>query len=181
MPHMITKITPSCCRQRMSTVWGGRLRKRFCNMFSESSTGSWAELKLPCCPSKQEEFSENMLQNLFLNLPPQTVSLLLHCTAPAQERERFRLRQLRRRRRRPKLPPQMVTGQPASRRPDSLVVGIEGQVYRTGGRGGLEEDGGCIRSRKLLSRSKFKITSYITKKIYIMEQYLFLRILLKIS
>ena len=34
------------------TVWGGRLRKIFCNMFSESSTGSWAEVQLPCCPSK---------------------------------------------------------------------------------------------------------------------------------
>ena len=43
-------------------------------MFSESSTGSWAELQLPCCPSKQGELPENMLQNLFLNLPPQTVS-----------------------------------------------------------------------------------------------------------
>ena len=53
--------------------WGGRLRKRFCNMFSESSTGSWAELQLPCCPSEQWELPENMLQNLFLNLPPQTV------------------------------------------------------------------------------------------------------------
>ena len=55
------------------SVWGGRLRKRFCNMFSESSTGSWAELQLPCCPSKQGELQENMLQNLFLKLPPQTV------------------------------------------------------------------------------------------------------------
>ena len=42
-------------------------------MFSESSTGSWAELQLPSCPSKQGELLENMLQNLFLNLPPQTV------------------------------------------------------------------------------------------------------------
>ena len=33
-----------------NTVWGSRSRKRFCNMFSESSTGSWAELQLPCCP-----------------------------------------------------------------------------------------------------------------------------------
>ena len=52
---------PSC------TVWGGRLSKRFCNMFSESSTGRWAELQLPCCPRKQGEFPENMLQNLFLH------------------------------------------------------------------------------------------------------------------
>ena len=37
---------------QVTTVWGGKLRKRFCNMFSESSTGSWAELQLPCCPRK---------------------------------------------------------------------------------------------------------------------------------
>ena len=49
------------------------MRKRFCDMFSESSTGSWAELQLPCCPSKQGELPENMLQNLLHNLPPQTV------------------------------------------------------------------------------------------------------------
>ena len=56
------------------TEWGGRLlRKMFCNMFSESSTGSLAELQLPCCLSKQGELPENMLQNLFLNLLPQTV------------------------------------------------------------------------------------------------------------
>ena len=46
-------------------------------MFSESSTGSWAELQLQCSPSKQGELPVNMLQNLFLNLPPQTV----HCWA----------------------------------------------------------------------------------------------------
>ena len=28
-----------------TTEWGGRLRKRFCNIFSESSSGSWAELQ----------------------------------------------------------------------------------------------------------------------------------------
>ena len=52
------------------------MRKKFCDMFSESSTGSWAELQLPCCPSKRGELPENMLQNIFLNLPPQTVP---HC------------------------------------------------------------------------------------------------------
>ena len=41
------------CSCMFSTIWGGRLRKRFCNIFFESSTGSWAELQLPCCPSKQ--------------------------------------------------------------------------------------------------------------------------------
>ena len=39
-------------------------------MFSESSTGSWSELQLPC---KQGELLDSMLQNLLLNLPPQTV------------------------------------------------------------------------------------------------------------
>ena len=54
---------------------GRQVEENVCNIFSESSTGSWAELQLPCCPSKQEELSENMLQNLFHNLPPQTVQL----------------------------------------------------------------------------------------------------------
>ena len=53
-----------------STVWGGRLSKRFCNKFSGS---------FPCllwqhgsCSSAQPpvELSKNMLQNLFLDLPP---------------------------------------------------------------------------------------------------------------
>ena len=64
-------------KARLTTVWGGRLRKRFCKIFSESSTGSWADLQLPCCPSKQGELPENMLQNLLLNLPPQTVWLAM--------------------------------------------------------------------------------------------------------
>ena len=42
-------------------------------MFSVSSTGSWAELQLPCSLSKEGELSEDMLQNLFYNLPPQTL------------------------------------------------------------------------------------------------------------
>ena len=64
------------------TVCGGRLSKRFRNLFSESSTGSWSEQQLPCCPSKQGELPESMLQNLLLNLPPQTVEHKLqqpHC------------------------------------------------------------------------------------------------------
>ena len=44
--------------------------------FVKCSTGSWAELQLPCCPSKQGELSENILQNHFLNLPPKTSSNL---------------------------------------------------------------------------------------------------------
>ena len=55
------------------TVWGGRLSKRLCNMYSESSTGSWAELQLPCSPSKQGELGENRLQNLQNKWPPRPV------------------------------------------------------------------------------------------------------------
>ena len=44
----------------LSTVWDGRLWKRFCKIFSESSTGRWAVLQLQCCPSKQGEISENI-------------------------------------------------------------------------------------------------------------------------
>ena len=62
---------------QVHTGWGGRLWKRFCNMFCESSTGSWAELQLPCCPSKHGELRKNMLQNLLINLPPQTVDQLM--------------------------------------------------------------------------------------------------------
>ena len=52
------------CFQWKCTGWGDRLRKMFCNMFSGSSTGSWAELQLPCSQSKQGELSENISQNL---------------------------------------------------------------------------------------------------------------------
>ena len=34
--------------------------ERFCKIFSESSTGRWAVLQLQCCPSRQEELSENI-------------------------------------------------------------------------------------------------------------------------
>ena len=34
-------------------------------MFSDSSTGSWAELQLPCCPSKQGKLPKIMLQKPF--------------------------------------------------------------------------------------------------------------------
>ena len=57
------QITKSVASNTTSEVFA-------CNIFSESSTGRWAELLLPCCPSKQGELPENMLQNLFLNLPP---------------------------------------------------------------------------------------------------------------
>ena len=44
-------------------------------MFSVSTTGSWAELQLSCSLSKEGELSEDMLQNLFYNLPPQTLQM----------------------------------------------------------------------------------------------------------
>ena len=47
----------------------------FCNMFSESSTDSWAELQLPCSLSNEGELPKNMFQYLLPNLPPQTVSV----------------------------------------------------------------------------------------------------------
>ena len=58
---------------QICTVWGGNLFRRFCKMFSEIYTGCRAVLQLQCCPSKQGEFSENILQNLFHNLTPQSV------------------------------------------------------------------------------------------------------------
>ena len=42
--------------------------KRFCNMFSEKSTGSWAELQLTCCPSEQGEPSSTCRPRLYLNV-----------------------------------------------------------------------------------------------------------------
>ena len=41
--------------------------------FSESSSGCWAILQLPCCPSKQGELLENILQNLRNKWPPHPV------------------------------------------------------------------------------------------------------------
>jgi len=52
---------------------GRQVEEHVCYMFSESSTGIWAQLQLPCCPSKLGELKENILQNLFLDLPPQNV------------------------------------------------------------------------------------------------------------
>ena len=49
-------------------------------MFPESSTGRWALLQLLCCPSKQGELSEHILQHLFHNLTPQTVDVEPQCT-----------------------------------------------------------------------------------------------------
>ena len=62
-----------------STEWGGRLRKRFCNMFSDCSTGSWAELQLPCCPSKEGELPEKHVTEPFLQpAAPDCTSRVTH-------------------------------------------------------------------------------------------------------
>ena len=49
--------------------------ERFCKMFSESSPGCWTVLQLHCCPSKQGELSENLLQNLQNKCPSHLVQL----------------------------------------------------------------------------------------------------------
>ena len=63
------------CASKCSTVWGGRLRKRFCNMFSVSSTGSWAELQLPCCPSKQGELPKIYNKTFYTPCRPRLATL----------------------------------------------------------------------------------------------------------
>ena len=50
----------------ITTVWGGTLWKRFCNMLH----GSCSSAKLPV------KLSAHMQQNLFLNLTPQSVEFL---------------------------------------------------------------------------------------------------------
>ena len=55
------------------SVWGVSLLIRLCKMFSESFLGCQAVLQLTCCPSRQGELSENILQSLFNKLSPQTV------------------------------------------------------------------------------------------------------------
>ena len=57
----------------IGTVWCGRSSKRFCNIFSGSSPCLLGQND--CCSSAQlpVELSEDMLQNLLFNLPPQTV------------------------------------------------------------------------------------------------------------
>ena len=57
------------------TGWGVHLFRRFCKLFSENSSGSWAVLELPCSPSKQGELLENILQNLRNKWPPNPVAL----------------------------------------------------------------------------------------------------------
>ena len=50
--------------------------RRFCLLFLKSSPGCWAVLQLPCCPSKQGEPLENILQNLRKKWPPHPVHII---------------------------------------------------------------------------------------------------------
>ena len=50
--------------------------RRFCKLFFESSTGRCAILQLPCCPTKQGELLENILQNLRKKWPARSVLCL---------------------------------------------------------------------------------------------------------
>ena len=52
--------------------------RRFCKLFSESSTGRWAIMQLPCCPSKEGELSERILQNLRNKWPPHPVGAAMN-------------------------------------------------------------------------------------------------------
>ena len=56
------------------TVWGGRLCKRFCSIFSGSSLCLLGQRGTCSSAQLSVELSENMSQNLFLNLPPHTVA-----------------------------------------------------------------------------------------------------------
>ena len=54
-------------------------------MFSESSPGHWFVLQRPCCPSKQDELSENLLKNLsyyLMNNPVLNVKVHWICLVP---------------------------------------------------------------------------------------------------
>ena len=57
---------------RRITLSAIRMFPRFCKMFSESST---VVTQLPCCPGKQVQLSENLLQTLQNDL---TVDSALH-------------------------------------------------------------------------------------------------------
>ena len=51
----------------------------------ESESGRWAVMQLPCCPLKQGELSENLLQNLRDKLPHKTVPTIRK--TPLSERQ----------------------------------------------------------------------------------------------
>ena len=54
--------------QYFAQTWGDNVD----HVFKKSTSGHWYVLQLLCSPSKQGELSENILQNLFHNLTPQT-------------------------------------------------------------------------------------------------------------
>ena len=70
---MATKIVH--VYRKVSTGWGGHLFRRFCNMFSRSSPCLLGQHGSCSIAQWSVELSENMLQNLLLNLPPQTVEV----------------------------------------------------------------------------------------------------------
>ena len=53
---------------------GSNLWERFCKTFSQNSTGRWALLQLPCCPSSSKQvrgtFTKTFYKNLGDKLPP---------------------------------------------------------------------------------------------------------------
>ena len=59
-----------CVRCVLCTLSAIRLFPRFCKLFFESST---VVMQPPFCPGKQEELSENCLQNLRNNLMAESV------------------------------------------------------------------------------------------------------------
>ena len=79
-PTRVNLVNSITILLQICTVWGGRLSKRFFNMFSGSSPcllgqhGSCSSAYLPV------ELSENMLLNLLLDLLPQTVDIAQTCT-----------------------------------------------------------------------------------------------------
>ena len=54
---IVQENTSATQHMKETVAWGGDLFRRFCKLFSESSTGRWAVLQVPCWPSKQGELS----------------------------------------------------------------------------------------------------------------------------
>ena len=79
------KVEQKVTDATQSTVWGVGLRRRFCKMFSESSPCLLGQHSICSTAQRPVELSENILQNLFHNLMPQTVdtSTVRLCTCIA--------------------------------------------------------------------------------------------------
>ena len=81
---MLNPVGPPCTHQMSNSyfnhetfVW---LWKRFCSMFSESWSPCLLSQHGSCSTVQQPvEVSVNILQNLFHNLPPQTVCIQMDC------------------------------------------------------------------------------------------------------